>query len=151
MAMCSRERHRRSSPTSGFSLVEVLIALAIIVGVITGTAQLSAMAIRTNLRAGTMTTSVILAQDKLEEIFADIAGNPAASPPGTLDSTVSGWSDAADASGRAVDPSAASDRDYVRRWAIEPLSSSGTVVVQVVVFRRDVRVAIVAARSGQGR
>lgn len=149
--MSSSKHRRRLRSACGFTLVEVLIALVIVVGVITGTAQLAAMAIRTNLRAGTMTTAAMLAQGKLEEILAGIVGDPAPSPPGTLDTTVAAWSDVVDRTGRAVDPSAASDRDYVRRWAIEPLSSSGTIVVQVVVLRRDIRVAMVAARSGKAR
>jgi prepilin-type N-terminal cleavage/methylation domain-containing protein len=135
----------------GFTLVEVLIALAIVVSVITGAAQLAAIAIRTNLRAATMTTTVLLAQNKLEEILGGVAGAPTRSPPGTLESNIGGWSDIVDQSGRVLDPSIASDRDYVRRWAIEPLATSGTIVVQVVVVRSDVHVAIVGAAAATGR
>jgi prepilin-type N-terminal cleavage/methylation domain-containing protein len=149
--MSHRECQRRSRSACGFTLVEVLVALAILVGVITGTAQLAAMAIRTNLRAATITTSVMLAHNKLEEILADLAGDPVPSPPGTLARTIAAWSDVVDGTGRTVNAPTASDRDYVRRWAIEPLVSSGTVVVHVVVVRRDVRVAMVAARSAKGR
>jgi prepilin-type N-terminal cleavage/methylation domain-containing protein len=149
--MPSLRCRQRSRPARGFTLVEVLIALAVVVGVIIGAAQLAATAIRTNLRAATMTTTVMLAQNKLEEILGDLAGASIASPPGTLDSDVGGWSDVVDQSGRVFAPSSASDRDYVRRWAIEPLAASGTVVVQVVVLRRDVRVAMVGARAATGR
>lgn len=58
----------KRSNTSGFTLVEILIAIFILAFALLAVAQMQIMAIRGNAFANKTTTAVILAQDKIEEL-----------------------------------------------------------------------------------
>ena len=58
----------RYSSSSGFSLVEVLISMAILTAVSLGVAQLFAVSTRANLVARGQTSTTALAEQKLEQL-----------------------------------------------------------------------------------
>jgi prepilin-type N-terminal cleavage/methylation domain-containing protein len=125
-------RLQRQSRSPGFTLVEVLIAVAIFVTIAIGVAQLIAVSTRAMRAAREQTTAVILAAAKMDELRAlawtyepPLPGEPAvprsdrttdlsdpdhaddgvglaASPPATLASNMPGWVDYLDDSGRWV-------------------------------------------------
>jgi prepilin-type N-terminal cleavage/methylation domain-containing protein len=122
----------------GFTLLEVLVALAIVVGVVTASAQLVSMAVRATLLAGTTTTTVVLAQQKLEEILSETDRMPIPSPAGALAGNIEGCFDYVDRRGhvRGGGATPPPGSDYLRRWSVDPLAGSGagTLVVQVLVI-----------------
>jgi prepilin-type N-terminal cleavage/methylation domain-containing protein len=74
-------RIHRVSRSSGFTLVEVLIALAIVITIALGVAQLIGMATRAIRAAREQTSTVILAAAKMDELGA-LAWTYESSPPG---------------------------------------------------------------------
>jgi prepilin-type N-terminal cleavage/methylation domain-containing protein len=170
----ARAAHRASfgaAGTLGFSLVEVLFALAVLSVALTGLAQLFTVAGRTNARARATTYAAVLAQQKMEQlrglaygfdplgravtdIEADVTMQPESpgggaglqpSPPGALAENTVGYVDYLDANGASLGGGAAvppAGTAYVRRWSVEPLpSSSNTIVLQVLVTRPRSRAA----------
>jgi prepilin-type N-terminal cleavage/methylation domain-containing protein len=142
-----------SSRDSGFTIVEVLVALLIIAVMAAGTAQLFAVSIRATHAARNQTSTTVLAAQKMEQLRSltwgfDEAGsglpvsdltttlaaeppsgagaglNP--SPPGTLDQNVAGYVDYLDPRGQWVGTGAAPPATavYIRRWSIEPLPTN---------------------------
>jgi len=109
---------------SGFSLIEVLVAAAIIVVTTTTVASLVTRSAVMNEVSNDVTRASLLASDKMEQLRALPFDDPAlaASPPGSLDVDVEGYSDTIDAR-------------YGRRWSIEPLPAdpAAAIVIQVVV------------------
>jgi prepilin-type N-terminal cleavage/methylation domain-containing protein len=138
----------RSYDDRGFSLLEVLMAMGIIVLVITSVSQLFAAAIASNMAARARTLSALLAAQKLEELRAltfafGPDGTPitdsglSPSPSDSLDHSVAGYSDYLDRFGHGSDDKNAA---FVRRWSIQPLVSdltNGIVLRVVVLGRRD--------------
>ena len=108
----------------GFTLIEAVIAVALVTAILTGVAQLMAVAAAANARSRAMTLATIAAGEWIERLLAlpfdDGALVP--SPGDTLSRDVDGYSD--------VLPNG-----DARRWSIEPLPSyTGTaIVVRVVV------------------
>jgi prepilin-type N-terminal cleavage/methylation domain-containing protein len=137
----------------GFTLLEVLVALAIVIGVVVASAQLVSIAVRANILAGTTTTIVVLAQQKLEEILSETEGVAIPSPAGALAGNVDGCFDYVDRRGHVLGAGATPPpgSDYLRRWSIDPLADSGagTLVVQVLVT--DVRNAAGDASASAAR
>ena len=148
--------------TRGFSLIEVLIATAILTVGVTALAQLATIAARANLGARSATSAALLAQEKMEQLrglawgldalgnpisdlTADIAAAPNApaggvgltpSPPDALAHNTPGYCDFVDAGGRSLgggsSPPAAAV--YARRWSIEPMRAfPDTLILQVRV------------------
>jgi prepilin-type N-terminal cleavage/methylation domain-containing protein len=147
----------------GFSLVEVLIAIALLTIGVTALAQLATMSIRANISAKRTTTAALLAQAKMEQLrglawaldaegvpisdlTADLAAVPnapaggvglSASPGDALAANDRGYCDFVDANGRSLGggtgPPAATA--YIRRWSIEsmPAFSGSTLILQVRV------------------
>ncbi len=120
----------RAGPTatSGFSLVEVLIATGLLVTAIVSIAHLFALATRANLDAGDMTWATVLAAQKIEELRAEPF------PERPVDQSI----EYLDAFGDRLDATAsAGGRAYTRRWWIEPLPSASddTMAITVVVSR----------------
>lgn len=146
-------RARSSSSNRGFSLVEVVFALGILMAVALGVAQLFAMSTRANLvgRGSTMTTA--LAEQKLEQIRSltwgfdeDGLGLPVTdtstnlsvwpltqdgsglnpSPTDSLEENKAGYFDYLDAHGSWVGngTTAPGTAVYVRRWCILPLPTN---------------------------
>ncbi len=112
---------------SGFSLVEVLIAIGLLATAVASLAHLFTLATRANLDAGDTTWATVLAAQKIEELRAGPF------PERPVDLSV----EYLDPSGAALDATAsAGRRAYTRRWWIAPLpSASDTVAVTVVVSR----------------
>ncbi len=111
---------------SGFSLVEVLIAMGLFVTAVASLASLFALATRANIDAGDVTWATVLAAQKIEELRA--APFP--------DRPVDRWVEYLDSRGDRLDATtSAGGRAYTRRWWIEPLStaSGDTMAITVVV------------------
>ena len=107
----------------GFSLVEVLVAMAILVGAIVTLAMVMARSASTNAWARRATYATLLASDKLEQLRAlpVDADELAPSAADTLATDCDGFFD---------EPAAG----YKRRWSIVPLATQpGSVVVTVTV------------------
>lgn len=160
------ERYNSSkSSESGFSLIEVLVALGILATALVSLAQLFAASTASNLGARSTTYATVLAEQKLEELRSltwgfDPMGLPlsdtttdtsvdpetpvggtglAPSPGPTLQSNVPGYVDYIDQFGKklgtGLNPPAGAI--YTRRWSIEPLPTNpnNTLVIQVLVTR----------------
>jgi prepilin-type N-terminal cleavage/methylation domain-containing protein len=125
------------SNAAGFSLLEVLVAVALLAGALTSLAQLFAIATDANANASRTTVSAVIAAQKMEELRgagADLSMFSA----GSLTTNTSGYCDFFDASGRllAVDVAPSEGAVYVRRWSVEPLATDAEArVLQVVVSR----------------
>ncbi len=147
----------------GFSLVEVLVAMTVMMIATIGLAQLSVMAIRVNQGARATTFTTVLASQKMEQLRAlawtwdpsgaaisdastDTAVAPerssggtglTASPPDALRVITPGYCDYLDAAGRTLGggPTPPSKTAFIRRWSIEPLPFPGndTLAIQVSV------------------
>jgi prepilin-type N-terminal cleavage/methylation domain-containing protein len=85
---------RRCLPESGFSLIEAMVAMAILSLALVSLADLLAMATRANMTARNTTRAVILAEQKMEQLnglawsfddagarVSDVSSNVAAFPP----------------------------------------------------------------------
>ena len=128
----------------GFSLIEVLVAIGIFTVAVVALAQLTAIAARANLQAGRTSFATVIAQQKIEELLpADLVSN--LSPAGALTTSLDGWFDFVDRHGRSVGTGARppSGTDYLRRWSVELVTGTDTLLVQVAVI--DIRQAMTAA------
>jgi type II secretory pathway pseudopilin PulG len=155
----------RAAGEDGFSLVEVLAAAVILMTGLIAVAQIFVVSTNQNVSARRVTTTAVLAQQKIEQLRAlawgfdefglpvsdyssDITVTPPtssggvglqASPGGSLDASMTGYVDYLDQYGRwlgtGLTPPAGAL--YVRRWSIEPLPTNpnNTLVFQVLVGR----------------
>ncbi|MGB7217689.1 MAG: prepilin-type N-terminal cleavage/methylation domain-containing protein [Vicinamibacterales bacterium] len=126
-----RLRHTFIVTTSGFSLIEVLVATSVFVIGVVGLAPLFLFASRATSGARTTSYAAVLARDKME----DLQSNP--SPGGTLSANTDGYCDFLDANGRSLGGGTTPlpNTAFVRRWSIEPIPTSpNTVVMQVLVM-----------------
>jgi hypothetical protein len=126
----------RIASADGTSLVEAIVATALVATSLAGVAQLFGMAIAANTASQTSTFTTALAAQKVEQLRGERVLTP--SPPHALDEDTPGYVDYVDTHGNAVDErNAPGGALYVRRWAVEPLpaDSANTVVVQVRVVR----------------
>jgi len=136
---------------AGFSLVEVLIATAVVAVGVASIAPLFVVSVRTGRIAHATSTTLLLAQQKMEELRAD-AADSALSPPAALSANTQGYFDYIDRIGVSVngDPAAPpGSAVYVRRWAIEALeggsgSGGGAIVLKVLVLQ------VMGGPSGEG-
>jgi prepilin-type N-terminal cleavage/methylation domain-containing protein len=146
----------------GFTLIEVLVASALLIVGVLSVARLFVLVLATNVSAQRETQAVILAIQKIEELRSlewayDIAGAPLSdtitggvgltpSPPGALDDDIAGYVDYADRFGRILNGARPPGAGYVRRWSITPLplDPDNTIVIHVRVT--DLRAA--AGRTG---
>ena len=149
--------------SAGFSLVEVVISMGLLMTVSLGVAQLFAASTRANLMARGQTSTTALAVQKMEQIRSltwgfDLQGlglpltdtttnlanyphtadgpglNP--SPTDSLDRNTIGYVDFLDANGAWVGTDTAPNTAaFVRRWSITPLPTNpnNTLVIQVLV------------------
>ena len=104
------------------------------------------------MQAGRTSAATVIAQQKIEELLPeDLASNP--SPPGTLTASLDGWFDFVDRHGRSIGSGARPPlgSDYLRRWSIESVTGSDTLLVQVVVIDSRQAMAPVAAASASRR
>jgi type II secretory pathway pseudopilin PulG len=129
----------------GFTLLEALIASALVATAVVACVHLVTMAASQTLSVRRTTAAHLLAQSKLEALRAaewryDIDGRRVSSdelnrsPPWSLRDDIDGWVDELDRFGAPVDRG--QTPFYRRRWAIEQFTDvdPDTLVVRVCVF-----------------
>jgi len=108
----------------GFTLIESLVAMGLVVTIALGSAQLFTVAIARNLSAREQLAMSLLASTKVNDLAAAAAdGTIAMSPSDALERLTDGCTDTAVDNGRT----------YVRRWRISPVPGFGDDVVAIVV------------------
>jgi Tfp pilus assembly protein PilV len=126
--------------SAGFSLVEVVVATAIVVTGVASLAQLFVVAEEANAMAGTTSMSALLAQSKMEELRG-APGRLTPSPNEALLVNIAGCVDFLDANGTVLSASTdtpSAQTVYVRRWSIGSLPTRPSeIVLQVLVTRRS--------------
>lgn len=134
----------RFQSARGFTLIEVIVALGIVLALASVSAQLVSMTIRANAVAQTLTAAVILAQQKIEELLPEAGLGLGPSPADALAQDRAGCFDVVNWRGRVLR----------RRWSIEPLAggASETLTVQVLVtdVKDGAHVRLVAAKALKG-
>ena len=155
--------------TSGFSLVETMVATSLLATAVVTLAQLFALSTRTNVASHNTTYAAVLAEQKMEELRAlawgfdtqglpisDTGTNTAVTPPtatgGTglkpsptsaLQENTSGYVDYIDGYGNKLGTGANPPESaiYTRRWSVTPLPTNpnNTLVIQVLVTRNNDR------------
>jgi prepilin-type N-terminal cleavage/methylation domain-containing protein len=149
----------------GFSLVEVLVAVVVLVTGLIAVAELFIISTNANRAARRVTSTAVLAQQKIEQLrgltwgfddfglpISDYSTNVTVTPPtpaggaglqpspgGTLATATLGYVDYLDAYGAWVGTgtSPPAGAVYERRWSVDPLplNPNNTLVFQVVVDR----------------
>jgi type II secretory pathway pseudopilin PulG len=143
----------RSSSSSGFSLVEVLISMGILTAVSLGVAQLFAVSTRANFVARGQTSTTAMAEQKMEQLRAltwgfdtdgqglpvtDTSTNLSVDPPAptgaglnpspvdSLEENTAGYVDFLDPHGTYVGTGMAPPPTaaFIRRWSIRPLPTN---------------------------
>src|SRR5882672_5438670 len=157
------------SRNDGFSLLEVMVATAILATSLVSLAQLFALSTRSNLASRNSTFAAVLAQQKLEELrslawgfdqiglpISDITTDTTVTPEqpngGTglspssdsaLQGNTVGYVDYIDSYGNKLGTGANPPQNaiYTRRWSISPLPTNpnNTLVMQVLVTRLNDR------------
>jgi type II secretory pathway pseudopilin PulG len=158
-------KSRWTADARGFSIIEVLMATALMVTAVASLAQLFALSTKRNTSAKNTTFAALLAQQKMEQLRAltwgfDVIGLPitdtstdttkspetgggtglSPSPVNTLQQNVVGYVDYLDAKGQSLGGASAVppvSAVYIRRWMVEPLPTNpnNTIVLQVLVTR----------------
>lgn len=169
----------RLSTSSGFSLLEVLVATSILAAAIGALAQLPIIAVRANAAARTATAASLLAAQKMEQLRAlawgtdayglpisDISTDLTVSPPragegvgltpspgDALLRDTPDYCDFLDANGQSLGGGPAPPSAfYVRRWSIDALPSSpDALVLQVLVARIGPAASTAARRPDTAR
>jgi prepilin-type N-terminal cleavage/methylation domain-containing protein len=161
----ARSHSSRFADQRGFSLPEVLVAMAILTFSLVALAQLFATATRANLNARTTTLSTSLSQQKIEQLrsltwgfdqlglpvsdfTSDTAVSPASpsggtglspSPANSLLDNVTGYVDYLNEYGESLGGGAGAPPGtvYVRRWSVEPLPTNpnNTLIIQALTFK----------------
>jgi type II secretory pathway pseudopilin PulG len=150
---------------AGFSIVEVLVATGLLASALVALAQLFAIATSTNHAARNSTLSMVLAEQKIEQLRAlrytfDVVGLPvqdtetdlAVYPPAatggkglsphtenTLQANTDGYVDYLDHWGRTLGGGTVipDNTAFIRRWSVEPLPTNpnNVIILQVLVTR----------------
>lgn len=149
----AQARSSFSSRNDGFSLIEVVVSMAILTVVSLGVAQLFAASTKANIIARGQTSTMALAQQKMEQIrsltwgfdangeglpVSDTSTNLSVypmtkdgtgldpSPWDSMEQNTPGYVDFVDAGGNWVGTgkTAPGDAVYVRRWSIQPLPTN---------------------------
>ncbi len=152
------------SDESGFSLAEVLTAVTVFLVGVVAIAQLITVAVRGNWRARVASSTMVLAQQKMEQLRGlmwgyDVLNLPltdsttnvsnwpftsdgtglSPSPPNTMTQNVPGFVDYLDEWGNwlGTGGTAPPRTAFVRRWSIEalPANPNNTLIIQVLVTR----------------
>lgn len=131
--------------TRGFTLIETLIATALIVTAVAGLAHLFALSVRFTRDSGQFGVALVAAQDKLEALRSarydyDHDGSPVTdpslrvSPADALHSDVADYFDRLDERGYSLE---GDDGAFVRRWRITPIAADepSAIAIDVCVFR----------------
>ena len=108
----------------GFTLIESLVALALVVTIALGSAQLFTIAIARNLSAREQLAMALLASTKVHDLAAVAAGATLTlSPADALERSAPGWADTETQAGRR----------YVRRWRVAAVPGFEDDVVAIAV------------------
>lgn len=159
-------KYRFSNSESGFTLIETMVATAMLAVALTALAQLFAISVANNAVAKNGTFASVLAAQKIEQIRSltygfdvlglpmtdvttDIAVSPetptggkglAPSITNTLQANTDGYVDYVNANGVTLGGGTVvpNNTAYIRRWMVEPLPTNpnNTLVIQVLVTRR---------------
>jgi prepilin-type N-terminal cleavage/methylation domain-containing protein len=139
-------RHRR-----GFTLLEVMVALGLLVGAVLAVAQLLVAAARAERLSRETTVATGAAAQKLEQLRSlawgcTVEGVPvdglARSPPGALAADTAGFVDYLNDDGAAVEGelSPPAEARFIRRWSVE-VDDEGVppvrMMLRVAVWRRE--------------
>ena len=113
------------------------MATAVVAVGVASLAQLVVVAANANRVARTTSTTLLLAEQKMEQLLGETGLSP--SPLGALSVDTPGYVDYLDPSGVSLGMSSLTlprGTAYVCRWSIEPLPSSrvNTIVLQVLVI-----------------
>ncbi|MCX6537350.1 MAG: hypothetical protein NT151_00240 [Acidobacteria bacterium] len=137
---------RRALDDTGSTLIEAVVAIAILTTAVVSLAGLASVAVRTITSTRERTIAAILAAQKLEELSLAPRALSQSSPD-AVSHDEPGFVEYLDAAGVVVGTGAeARGAVYVRRWAISPLAadtSLNLIHVAVSPCRR------VAARAGE--
>jgi prepilin-type N-terminal cleavage/methylation domain-containing protein len=131
----------------GFSLIEALVAIAIMTTGIAFFGQVVTLSGNAVQSARASSAAALIARQKVEQWRA-AGGSP---PPGggdTLASNTPGYCDFLDERGQPVSGgSSFTGSRFVRRWSIRPLSGAGSdlMVVEVLAFPENRRVSSLQA------
>jgi prepilin-type N-terminal cleavage/methylation domain-containing protein len=164
----------------GFSLVEVLFAMAILTTIALGVAQLFAVATKANLGAKGQTSTALMATQKMEQLrgltwgfdtsgmglplsdtTTDLTVDPPTnggaglnpSPGGTMQANTAGFVDFLDQYGNWVGTGSTPPATavYIRRWSIEPLPTNpNNTLILQVLVTKVVTEQLRAAGAGAG-
>jgi hypothetical protein len=156
---------RNHNGEAGSTLIEVLIATALLATGVLAMAQMFAISASSNLSARNNTFTTVLAEQKLEQLRSlawgfDTEGLPVSdfttdtavspessvggtglqpSPAGALQRNTPGYVDHLDSQGQIIgkDALVPADAMYTRRWSVEPLpiNPNNTLILQVLVTR----------------
>jgi prepilin-type N-terminal cleavage/methylation domain-containing protein len=163
---------------SGFSILEVLVAITILTVAVAALAQMFALSTRANSSARATTYASVLAQQKMEQLRGltwgfDVLGLPmtdtttnltvvpetpvggtglSPSPEGALGTNTEGYCDFVDKFGKSLGGGTTppAGTAYIRRWSVEPLPTNpnNTIVLQVLVAPSPGRNDVDTSRSG---
>ena len=139
---------RHGNGDGGFTLIEVLIAMALIAVVVVGLAGLITLAVRVAQGAREQTLASILAAQKLEQLRST-PGSSGPMPGGSLDTSLPGYADWLDERGQLA--GGAGVAVYVRRWAVAPAPSLSNVAVLSVLVSTVARDAQAPAGTPRAR
>jgi type II secretory pathway pseudopilin PulG len=165
---------------AGFSIVEVMVATGLLASALVALAQLFAIATQTNASARSSTLTMILAEQKVEQLrglqytfdraglpvqdtLTDLAVYPPAATGGkglsphtdnTLQANTDGYVDYLDHWGRTLGGGTVvpDGAAFIRRWSVEPLPTNpnNVIILQVLVTRSRDRGTGVAGSVSRG-
>lgn len=163
--MAKSNSYRKSGAEAGFSIIEVLVATGLLATALIALAQLFAIATATNQAARNSTLTMMLAEQKIEQLRAlqytfdraalpvqdtetDLAVYPPAATGGkglsphtdnTLQANTDGYVDYLDPWGRTLGGGTVipDNTAFIRRWSVEPLPTNpnNVIILQVLVTR----------------
>jgi type II secretory pathway pseudopilin PulG len=109
----------------GTTLVEAVVAIAILAGAVVALAGLSSVATRNSALARERSVATILAFQKMEALCRDVSSAPA-SPANAWAVDTPGYLEYLDAHGNVV--GGRGGGVYVRRWSVTPLPSDANLL-----------------------
>jgi prepilin-type N-terminal cleavage/methylation domain-containing protein len=161
---------RRIESSSGFSLIEVMVASAILGCAVLSIAQLAAASTRSTAAARDVSEATLLAWQKIDQLRAlawtfDDAGASiddaalAPSPAGALRQDTGGWVDYLDGWGQPIGGAFAGGvppvgTRYRRRWSVAPSGANADLLilrVRVVAAGREDELAGAASLRARRR
>lgn len=143
-------RVRRAKDISGSTLIEAVVAIAILATAVVSLAGLVSVAVRTVALTRERTVAAVLASQKLEELFV-AARALSQSSPDAASRDEAGFVEYLDAAGVVLGSGAAArGAVYVRRWAVSPLGADSSLNVIHVAVSPCRRMSASARECGNG-